>query len=92
VAEAALLRVDSRNQVLVANGRGFSARGRAGRYAAAGRGLPWPVSRWPPRLGNPGALEAPEDPDAQAEVLNLRSLGPIFDDTSSQLCRRPPHC
>ena len=35
--------------------------------------------------GHPGALEAPEDPGAQAEVLNLRSLGPIFDDTSSQL-------
>ena len=32
-----------------------------------------------------GALEAPEDLDLQAEVVNLRSLGPIFDDTSSQL-------
>jgi NAD+ diphosphatase len=32
-----------------------------------------------------GALQAPEDPDVQAEVVNLRSLGPIFDDTSSQL-------
>src|SRR5262249_62258640 len=28
---------------------------------------------------------APEDPDVETEVLNLRSLGPIFDDTSSQL-------
>ena len=32
-----------------------------------------------------GALQAPEDPDVHAEVLNLRSLGPIFDDASSQL-------
>jgi NAD+ diphosphatase len=32
-----------------------------------------------------GALQAPEDPNVQAEVVNLRSLGPIFDDTSSQL-------
>ncbi|HTQ20287.1 NAD(+) diphosphatase, partial [Mycobacterium sp.] len=32
-----------------------------------------------------GALEAPTDPGVQAEVVNLRSLGKIFDDTSSQL-------
>jgi NAD+ diphosphatase len=32
-----------------------------------------------------GALQAPEDPDVEAEVVNLRGLGRIFDDTSSQL-------
>jgi NAD+ diphosphatase len=32
-----------------------------------------------------GVLEAPEDPGVQTEVVNLRSLGPIFDDISSQL-------
>ncbi|ETB55633.1 NADH pyrophosphatase, partial [Mycobacterium avium 10-5560] len=32
-----------------------------------------------------GALQAPDDPEVRAEVVNLRSLGPIFDDTSSQL-------
>ncbi|HXA12460.1 MAG TPA: NAD(+) diphosphatase [Mycobacterium sp.] len=85
-AEAALLRVDSRNQVLVANGRVvlhgaaeladkpppdavFLGRIEGGRHV-------WAIR---------GALQAPEDPDVHAEVLNLRSLGPIFDDTSSQL-------
>ena len=85
-AEAALLRVDSRNQVLVADGRAvlgaaaelahkpppdavFLGRIEGGRHV-------WAVR---------GALQAPEDPDVQADVVNLRSLGPIFDDTSSQL-------
>ncbi|MGA7053832.1 MAG: NAD(+) diphosphatase, partial [Mycobacterium sp.] len=84
--EAALLRVDSRNQVLVANGRVVLGAAAAladtppagavflGRIAG-GRHV-WAIR---------DALEAPEDPDVQAEVLNLRSLGPIFDDTSSQL-------
>jgi NAD+ diphosphatase len=85
-AEAALLRVDSRNQVLVTNGRVvlggaaeladkpppeavFLGRIEGGRHV-------WAIR---------GALQAPEDPDVEAEVVNLRSLGPIFDDTSSQL-------
>jgi NAD+ diphosphatase len=85
-ADAALLRVDSRNQVLVANGRVvlhsavalgkrpppdavFLGRIEGGRHV-------WAIR---------GALEAPEDLDVQAEVVNLRSVGPIFDDTSSQL-------
>lgn len=85
-AEAALLRVDSRNQVLVADGRVvlgaaaaladtppkeavFLGRIEGGRHV-------WAIR---------GALQAPEDPDVKAEVVNLRSLGPIFDDTSSQL-------
>ena len=36
-------------------------------------------------VGTDWPLQAPEDPDVQTEVVNLRSLGPIFDDTSSQL-------
>ena len=85
-AAAALLRVDSRNQVLVADGRVvlgaaaemadkppvdavFLGRIEGGRHV-------WAIR---------GALQAPDDPDVQAEVVNLRSLGPIFDDTSSQL-------
>ncbi|OMC48231.1 NADH pyrophosphatase [Mycobacterium sp. IS-2888] len=85
-ADAALLRVDSRNQVLVADGRVvlgaaaeladkppvdavFLGRIEGGRHV-------WAIR---------GALQAPEDPGVQAEVVNLRSLGPIFDDTSSQL-------
>ena len=85
-SEAALLRLDSRNQVLVADGRVvlgsaaaladkppvdavFLGRIEGGRHV-------WAIR---------GALQAPEDPDVQVEVFNVRSLGPIFDDTSSQL-------
>ncbi|OBI51345.1 NAD(+) diphosphatase [Mycobacterium sp. E787] len=84
--DAALLRVDSRNQVLVADGR--VVLGNAATLAdkpppeavflgciEGGRHV-WAIR---------GPLEAPEDPDVQAEVVNLRSLGRIFDDTSSQL-------
>lgn len=85
-ATAALLRVDSRNQVLVADGRVVLG-------VAAELGDKPPTDAvflgriddgrhvWAIR----GALQAPEDPDVKAEVVNLRSLGPIFDDTSSQL-------
>jgi NAD+ diphosphatase len=85
-ADAALLRVDSRNQVLVADGRVVLG-------AAAGLSdKPPPDAVFLGRIENDqhvwairGALRAPEDPDVQTEVVNLRSLGPIFDDTSSQL-------
>jgi len=85
-AEAALLRVDSRNQVLVADGRVV-----LGGAATLGNHPP-PDAVFLGRIEGGrhvwairGALEAPEDPDVHAEVVNLRSLGPIFDDTSSQL-------
>ncbi|WP_297697541.1 NAD(+) diphosphatase [Mycobacterium sp.] len=85
-AEAALLRVDSRNQVLVADGRVvlgvaaelgdkppseavFLGRLEDGRHV-------WAIR---------GALQAPADPEVHTEVVNLRSLGPIFDDASGQL-------
>ncbi|OBJ00185.1 NADH pyrophosphatase [Mycobacterium alsense] len=84
--DAALLRVDARNQVLVADGRVV-----LGPAAALGDKPPKDAvflgrieggrHVWAVRA----ALEAPEDPDVRAEVVNLRSLGPIFDDTSSQL-------
>ena len=84
--EAALLRVDSRNQVLVANGRVVLG------AAAALADKPPPEAVFLGRIEGGrhvwairGALQAAEDPDVQAEVVNLRSLGPIFDDTSSQL-------
>ena len=85
-ADAALLRVDSRNQVLVTDGRVV-----LGAAAAVGDKPP-PDAVFLGRIEGGrhvwairGALHAPEDPDVQAEVVNLRSLGPIFDDTSSQL-------
>lgn len=85
-AEAALLRVDSRNQVLVADGRVVLG------PAAARADKPPPDAVFLGRIEGGrhvwavrGALEAPADPDVHAEVVNLRSLGPIFDDTSSQL-------
>ena len=85
-AEAALLRVDSRNQVLVANGRVVLG------DAAELAGKPTPEAVFLGRIEGGrhgwairGALQAPEDADVQTEVVNLRSLGPIFDDTSSQL-------
>jgi NAD+ diphosphatase len=85
-AEAALLRVDSRNQVLVANGRVVLG------DAAELAGKPTPEAVFLGRIEGGrhvwairGALQAPQDPDVQTEVVNLRSLGPIFDDTSSQL-------
>jgi NAD+ diphosphatase len=85
-AEAALLRVDSRNQVLVANGRVVLG------DAAELAGKPTPAAVFLGRIEGGrhvwairGALQAPDDPDVLTEVVNLRSLGPIFDDTSSQL-------
>ncbi|QBC86510.1 NAD(+) diphosphatase [Mycobacterium avium] len=85
-ADAALLRVDSRNQALVADGRVV-----LGTAAELGDKPP-PEAVFLGRLEDGrhvwairGALQAPDDPEVRAEVVNLRSLGPIFDDTSSQL-------
>ncbi|MEB3982181.1 NAD(+) diphosphatase [Mycobacterium sp. 663a-19] len=85
-AEAALLRVDSRNQVLVADNRVVLG------AAAELADKPPPEAVFLGRIEGGrhvwairGALQAPDDPDVEAEVVNLRSLGPIIDDTSSQL-------
>jgi NAD+ diphosphatase len=85
-ADAALLRVDSRSQVLVADGRVVLG------AASALADKPPPDAVFLGRIEGGrhvwairGALEAPEGPDVDAQVLNLRSLGRIFDDTSSQL-------
>lgn len=85
-AQAALLRVDHRNQVLIANGRVVlgDARKLADNPPADavflgriddGRHV-WAVR---------GALEAPDDPDIDSEVLDLRRAGHAFDDVSAQL-------
>ncbi|GFG72837.1 NAD(+) diphosphatase [Mycobacterium botniense] len=85
-AEAALLRVDSRNHVLVANGR--VVLGAASAFAdkppadavflgriEGGRHV-WAIR---------GPLEAPRDPDVQAVVTDLRRGGQSLDDVSAQL-------
>jgi NAD+ diphosphatase len=84
--DALLLRVDSRNQVLVADGRVV-----LGEAVALGEKPP-PDAVFLGRIEGGrhvwairGALEAPKDPEVRTEVVNIRNLGRIFDDTSSQL-------
>jgi NAD+ diphosphatase len=85
-ADALLLRVDSRSQVLISDGR--VVLGKAAHLADKppqnavflgrledGRHV-WAVR---------GALEGPEDANAESEVLDLRRAGHIFDDVSAQL-------
>lgn len=83
-AQAALLRVDARGQVLIADGR--VVLGRAADLAAA----PPPDAVFLGRIADGrhvwairGELEAPADRDVS--VLNLRQTGEIFDDVSAQL-------
>ncbi|WP_428341963.1 NAD(+) diphosphatase [Mycobacterium sp.] len=84
--DAALLRLDSRNQVMVAAGKVLL--GKAKDLAdkppadavflgclADGRHV-WAVH---------GPLESPEDPDLKAEVADLRRAGQLFDDVGAQL-------
>jgi NAD+ diphosphatase len=85
-ADALLLRVDKRNQVLISDGR--VVLGRAAKLSDA----PPEHAVFLGRLGDGrhvwavrAALEAPEDPTAESEVLDLRRAGAIFDDTSAQL-------
>jgi NAD+ diphosphatase len=85
-SEAALLRLDSRNQVLVADGRVVLGKAKAladkppadavflGRIEN-GRHV-WAVR---------GPLEAPEDPNVKAEVADLRGASQLFDDVGAQL-------
>lgn len=83
--DALLLRVDRRNQVLIAGGQAVlgpaSALGDAPPEHAVFLGrLRDGRHVW----GVRAALEAPED-RSDAEVLDLRRAGQIFDDTSAQL-------
>ena len=84
-AEAALLRLDPRNQVLVAGGR--VVLGRAKSLADK----PPPDAVFLGRLGDGrdvwavrGPLEAP-DPELETEVADLRRGGQLFDDIGAQL-------
>jgi NAD+ diphosphatase len=85
-SDALLLRVDRRSQVLISDGR--VVLGKAAGLAdkppenavflgrlADGRHV-WAIR---------AALEGPEDPRTETEVLDLRRAGHIFDDVSAQL-------
>ena len=85
-ADAALLRLDSRNQVMVAGGRVVLGSAKAfadkppqdavflGRLED-GRDV-WAIR---------GPLQAPDDPNMQGEVVDLRRGGQLFDDVGAQL-------
>ncbi|MDT5337783.1 MAG: diphosphatase [Mycobacterium sp.] len=85
-SDALLLKVDRRNQVLISGGQ--VVLGKALKHSAKpdehavflgrlkdGRHV-WAVR---------GALDGPEDPHAESEVLDLRRAGAVFDDLSAQL-------
>lgn len=85
-AQAALLRVDSRNQVLIANGRVVLG------SAIALAEKPPPDAVFLGRIDDGrhvwairGPLAAPEDPAVQPEVADLRRAGHLLDEISAQL-------
>jgi NAD+ diphosphatase len=85
-ADALLLRVDRRNQVLISQGR--VVLGRAAKHSQT----PDERAVFLGRLddgrhvwGIRSALEGPDDPSIESEVLDLRRAGPVFDDVSAQL-------
>jgi NAD+ diphosphatase len=85
-SEAALLRLDSRNQVLVANGRVVLDRAKA----LASKPPPDAVFLGSIEDGRHvwairGPLETPDGPDVDAKVADLRRAGQLFDDISAQL-------
>jgi NAD+ diphosphatase len=84
--EAALLRLDSRNQVMVADGKVLL--GKAIKLADK----PPADAVFLGRLGDGrhvwavhGPLESPEDHSLKAEVADLRRAGQLFDDVGAQL-------
>jgi NAD+ diphosphatase len=84
--DALLLRVDRRNQVLISDGRvvlGSTAKlgDRPPENAVFLGRLNDGRHVWAVR----SALEGPEDPHTETEVLDLRRAGQVFDDVSAQL-------
>ena len=84
--DALLLRVDRRNQVLISDGSVVLTA--AAKYADHPDEHAVFLGRMPDGRhvwGVRAALEAPEDPTAETEVLDLRRAGTVFDDVSAQL-------
>lgn len=84
-SDALLLRVDNRNQVMISGGQ--VALGRAATLGDRPPEAAVFLGRMPDGRhvwGVRGALEEPDD-GAEAEVLDLRRAGHIFDDVSAQL-------
>lgn len=85
-AEAVVLRVDARNQMLIADGHAVLedalkvADGPPDNAVFLGR-LTDGRHVWAMRA----ALDMPDEPQRKVEVLDLRRAGPIFDDASAQL-------
>jgi NAD+ diphosphatase len=85
-ADALLLRVDRRNQVLISGGQVVLCKAaklgdKPPEHAVFLGRLADGVHVWAIR----SALEGPEDVHAETEVLDLRRAGQIFDDVSAQL-------
>ncbi|OBJ51131.1 NAD(+) diphosphatase [Mycobacterium sp. 1423905.2] len=84
--DAALLRVDPRNQVMAVDGKVLLE------SAAALGDKPPPEAVFLGRIDGGrhvwairSGLQPPDDPDVRAEVVDLRRLGRVLDDTSSHL-------
>lgn len=84
--DAAVLYVDRRNQVLISGGSVvLSTTTALGATPPADAVFLGTVAGGRHVWAIRGALEAPQGDTAEAEVLDLRRAGPIFDDASAQL-------
>ena len=84
--KAAVLRVDSRNRVLIADGRAVLAdAAKVADRPPAGAVFLGRLEDGRHVWGVRANLEAPDDANGDVDVLDLRRAGPIFDDVSAQL-------
>ena len=93
-ADALLLRVDSRNQVLIADGRVVLGKAAAlARSRPATRGVPGPARRRPARVGGPRRAGGARG-SRRAKPRCSTCAGPARSSTTPapNWCRRPPRC
>jgi NAD+ diphosphatase len=85
-ADALVLRVDHRNQVLISDGKVvLGAASKLSKTPAENAVFLGRLADGRHVWGIRSALEGPDDPHAESEVLDLRRAGAIFDDVSAQL-------